>query len=116
MAQYAQTAVVAPGATTATVTVQHGKGGRWWLVWQYSVITEPVRLSAVATVMVNNLYRDSTTTGGQATASGPPAWVLNDSDTFSVVWQNLQPGDEAILNLLYEEVAAGQYGSGFGLV
>lgn len=116
MTLYTVTGVVPAGQTIGGVSYQHGKAGIQWLVYQISVATQPFRAGATASVFINNSYRTSTKYGGNDSAAGAPAWVLNDVDLIAVAWANVMGGDELILNLLYEEVLWGDYGSGVGLV
>lgn len=98
------------------MTVEHGKTGLWWIVWQWTVETNPVRTSARATARRNGRYITSTLVGSGSSAQGAPALKLEASDVFTMDWVGLTSGDQAVLTLLLEEVPAGTLGSSFGLV
>jgi hypothetical protein len=106
----------ADSSGNAELDFAHGKGHVWWIVWQVTVQSVPFRSGARVSIFVNGQYRTSSVNGGADSAQGPPAWTLYSDDTLSAQWTGLTVGDEVILQLLYEEVPIGQYGSGFGAV
>ena len=104
------------GQTGGTITIEHGKSGLQWIIWQLTVETIPARLSAQATLRKNGRYVTSTIVGSGSSAQGPPAILLNSNDVLTVLWIGMQAGDELIATPFYEEVPWGQHGTGFGLV
>lgn len=115
MAQFTASEFVRAGATTATVTIQHGKAGLDWIVWQATVQSIPRRGGSNTT-----MYRDGTYITSSivvpASAQGPPSLLLHDINVLDTVFAGMTAGDECLVTLLYEEVPWGQHGSAFGLV
>ncbi len=115
MAQYSQSTFVAVGATTSTVSIQHGKSGIDWIVWQMTVQSIPRRGSANVTVTRDGLYITSSLVV-PSSAQGPPSIVLHTGSVLDTAFAGMLARDECLVTLLYEEVPWGQHGSQFGLV
>lgn len=105
----------AAASGSVAVTIQHGKTGLWWIVWQLSVASYPARSQASCTVTRNGNYMTSTATV-PASAQGPPAWKLEPSDVLTFNFSGFHAGDECIATLLFEETLGGRLGTTFGLV
>lgn len=115
MTAYTQSEIVKAAATTATVTIQPGRSGLDWIVWQMTVTSIPRRGGGQVTVNRDGIYLTSTIII-PSSAQGPPAIVLHDSSVLESAFTGMVAGDECIVTLLYEEVPWGEHGTSFGLV
>jgi hypothetical protein len=108
--------LTATGTDAQILTLGTPAAGLKWAVWQLTVDTIPFRPGATAQVKRNGSLFTSTYNGGRATASGPPAILIQAGDIVTVQWDQVQINDELLCHLYFEEVQLTQSFSVFGLV
>lgn len=116
MAETAFRQVVTALNGTVQVLCNHNKQNIRWVVWQLSVESSQSNSQAQVTSVKRNGRFITSSFLVPASAQGPPALIMEGNDTLEVNFAGMTAGDEAIVNLFYEEVPSGQPGSAFGLV
>lgn len=107
--------VAGPGLLAVVVECAHYKQNIRWIIWQMSVESSQEYGVEVEAVRRNGRYITSSFIV-PAAAQGPPAFILDGGDIITFSFAGLDEGEEAIVNLFYEEVLSGEVGSAFGLV
>jgi hypothetical protein len=93
---------IAGSTGTATVTVVPNKSGIQWTIGQIGLESIPQNGNASAIVKLNGRYVTSSNVI-PASASGVPAVNLEYIDTMTVDFSGLNSGEQAIVNIFYNE-------------
>jgi len=107
---------IAKATTGQILTVDGPNSGLQWVIYQLSVETIPFRAGAIVVVRRNGRIITSSSSGGRASAQGPPAILMSNSDEITVQWDNVTPNDELLVTLFYTEQPFGAVPIGYGVV
>lgn len=108
--------VFATGRTNQVLTVDGPAAGLQWILYQWSVETSPFEAGASVVVRRNGRLITSSSSGGRASAQGPPAFLFSPGDQFTVEWDGVASGDELIFSFMYREQQYGELPDGYGVV
>lgn len=108
--------IFATGTSAQVMTIDGPPAGLQWILYQWSVETLPFEAGASVIVRRNGRLITSSTSGGRASAQGPPAFLFSPGDLFTVQWDGVAVNDELIFSWMYREQQYGELPDGYGVV